>query len=205
MPKLTAPQIQFIYNYLENSGIEYLDARVEMADHIASALEEMNGDFYDNFKVYMLENKESLLAQYGSFKKAALRKGLTILKNNVLSIWFMIAVIIVYIFKYPASCYFDGQTLIDIYKIASLVPGFILGIYLSYLRIINKWTFSILDQVFGSFVLLHIIDPRYFLEGLESIAIYHSFTAVFTLASLVSFLKIYRRYNNLYVQNLTMS
>ncbi len=205
MPKLTAPQIQFIYNYLENSGIEYLDARVEMADHIASALEEMNGDFYDNFKVYMLENKESLLAQYGSFKKAALRKGLTILKNNVLSIWFIIAVIIVYTLKYPASRYFDEQTLIDIYKISSLVPGFILGIYLSYLRIINKWTFSVLDQAFGSFVLLHFIDPVYFFEGLDYIILYHSFTAIFTITSLISFYKIYRRYNNLYVQNLTMS
>lgn len=64
--KLIQEQFQFIDNYLLNSGVEYLDVRMEMNDHIASAIEdEMQKDtsqtFYEVFKNYMICNKKSLL------------------------------------------------------------------------------------------------------------------------------------------------
>jgi len=72
--KLTANNIKFIDNYLEHSGVEYFDIRVEMADHVASALEDREGDFYDNFQDYMVGHKAELLASYKKYKKAVARK-----------------------------------------------------------------------------------------------------------------------------------
>jgi hypothetical protein len=63
--KLTKENIQFIDTYLKNSNIIYVDIRLEMTDHIASAVEdkmqEENLDFYDAFKNYMIKNKAIIL------------------------------------------------------------------------------------------------------------------------------------------------
>ena len=52
--KLTTENIQFIDNYLKNSEVIYYDIRVEMIDHVATAVEQKmeaeNLDFYDAFK-----------------------------------------------------------------------------------------------------------------------------------------------------------
>jgi len=65
--KLTQENIKFIDNYLKNSNVEYFDIRMEMLDHISSAVEEKmqteNLDFYDAFKSYMVLNKKSLMVQ----------------------------------------------------------------------------------------------------------------------------------------------
>lgn len=206
MPSLNRQQIQFIYNYLEHSGIEYLDARVEMADHVASALEAMEGDFNENFRQYMLENKDSLLKQYSTFKKSALKKGLTVLKDNVMSVWFIVAVVFLVVLHYPAARFYDDETITEAYLTVSLVPSFILGGYLVYSKVFSKWTFSILDQIFGAFLIAGlIIDPVHFLESPLSLAIYYSIGIVFNIATAISFHKIYQRYNRLYVQNLTVA
>lgn len=206
MPNLTPKQVQFIYNYLEHSGIEYLDARVEMADHVASALEGMEGDFNENFRQYMLQNKDSLLKQYSTFKKSALKKGLTVLKDNVLSVWFLAAVVFLVLLRYPAAKFYDDETITEAYLTVSFVPSVILGGYLIYSKVFSKWTFSILDQIFGAFLIAgFIIDPVHFLESPLSLAIYYSVGIVFNIATTVSFHKIYQRYNRLYVQNLTVA
>jgi hypothetical protein len=63
--KLTNQDLQFIDNYLTNSGVFYADIRMEMLDHVASAIEKkMEAEdliFYDAFKDYMVENKTELL------------------------------------------------------------------------------------------------------------------------------------------------
>lgn len=62
---LTKEDIQFIDNYL-SAKVEHIDIRMEMVDHVATALEEQmnNGDkqyFYDVFKDYMIQHKGKLL------------------------------------------------------------------------------------------------------------------------------------------------
>lgn len=66
MGKLTSQEIRFVDNYLKNSGVEFLDVRMEMTDHVASAIEshleqDKEADFYKAFKSYMIKNKKSLL------------------------------------------------------------------------------------------------------------------------------------------------
>ena len=70
MKVLTQQDIKFIDTYLANSDINYEDVRIEMIDHVASAIEDkMNSgddrDFYYIFKDYMIENKR-LLEKRGS-------------------------------------------------------------------------------------------------------------------------------------------
>ncbi|MBC3845720.1 hypothetical protein H8K90_04975 [Winogradskyella echinorum] len=75
MSILNKEHIQFIDNYLDNSNIIFLDIRMEMVDHVASAIESEikagdTRDFYYIFKDYMVKNKTILLAQNRKFTSA---------------------------------------------------------------------------------------------------------------------------------------
>src|SRR5690606_15344035 len=80
--KLSNTELQFIDNYLKNSDVKYFDIRMELADHIASAVEEKmqkeNMDFYEAFKEYMVTNKKTLLNQ----NKYSLSKSFTIIARG---------------------------------------------------------------------------------------------------------------------------
>lgn len=62
---LSTENIQFIDNYLKNSEVIYYDIRMEMLDHISSAVEQKmeteDLDFYDAFKSYMVMHKKEIL------------------------------------------------------------------------------------------------------------------------------------------------
>lgn len=73
MAKLTQEQVAFIDCYLQNSGIDYFDVRLEMTDHVATEIEQAEGSFYKNFNSYMAQHKEELLASYKKQKKAMMR------------------------------------------------------------------------------------------------------------------------------------
>lgn len=68
MKLINTQNLKFIDNYLKKSEIFYDDIRMELTDHIASAVEEKmqteNTDFYDAFKSYMLVNKKELLKKF---------------------------------------------------------------------------------------------------------------------------------------------
>ncbi|HET8838646.1 MAG TPA: hypothetical protein VFM82_06580 [Flavobacteriaceae bacterium] len=76
-------------SYLKNSGVEYLDVRAEMTDHVASEIESKieQGDqrgFYEIFKSYMLEHKSTLLKSLKKFRKQADKKMLGLLRKNAI-------------------------------------------------------------------------------------------------------------------------
>jgi len=77
--KLSKENIQFIDTYLKNSGVFYFDIRMEMLDHIATAVEDKmeteDLDFYDAFKGYMVVNKSEILKgnkEFSMFTKEAI-------------------------------------------------------------------------------------------------------------------------------------
>lgn len=88
MKKLTKENIQFIDNYLKNSDVIFDDIRMEMVDHVATAVETeiSNGDlrdFYYIFKEYMVENKKQLLDNNKKFiRKSTYKVGQIMLKNT---------------------------------------------------------------------------------------------------------------------------
>ncbi len=74
--KLPKEDILFIDRYLLNSGIEFIDIRLEMVDHVVSTIESImeNGDkreFYYIFKEYMVNHKADLLHNNKQFLKRA--------------------------------------------------------------------------------------------------------------------------------------
>jgi len=107
---LTAQQIVFIDHYLENSGIDYTDIRIEMTDHVAAALEAMEGDDFDeNFRLYMLEHKQELLKNNSHFKRMATRRAFRVLGSTLIKPLFLILpFVIVYL-----SFYFSQFTGVD--------------------------------------------------------------------------------------------
>jgi hypothetical protein len=98
MNTLTPQQLQFIDHYLENSGVEYVDIRTEMTDHVATALETQEGDFYENFRLYMLDHKQELLKNYKYFKRLATRGAFKVVGKTLLKPWFLVLpFVVVYI------------------------------------------------------------------------------------------------------------
>lgn len=63
--KITKENIQFIDNYLTKSEVVYDDLKLELIDHISSAVQDkMNEeqiDFYNAFKNYMVMHKKDIL------------------------------------------------------------------------------------------------------------------------------------------------
>ncbi|OYQ33294.1 hypothetical protein CHU92_12945 [Flavobacterium cyanobacteriorum] len=203
--KLTPQQIQFIDNYLGNSGMRYLDARAEMTDHVASALEGREGDFYENFKAYMIQNKKDLLTQYGTFKNTAWKKGLGVVGYNVFSLWFVLAVVALVLLNYTAADYFDEATLINSYRIMALFSGAVYLVSTTFYKVFNKWSFSIIEQPFGLFIFINLMNIRPFIEELIPAVIHDSVITVFSISATVSLYKIFYRYKKRYVQNLKYS
>lgn len=82
--KLSQENIQFIDRYLKNSGVEYFDIRMEMLDHVATAVEQKmeteSLDFYDAFKNYMVVNKKELMKENEKINKLKLKNCLPFLK-----------------------------------------------------------------------------------------------------------------------------
>ncbi|MBW2960182.1 hypothetical protein [Mesonia aestuariivivens] len=73
--QLTQEEIQFIDNYLKNSGVEYIDTRSEVVDHVASEIENRfiennTSDFYEEFKMYMIQHKKALLKNIHKYRWA---------------------------------------------------------------------------------------------------------------------------------------
>lgn len=63
---LSKEELQFIDTYLVNSDVDYIDVRLELTDHISTAIEqELEGQttriFYDAFKDYMIRHKKDLM------------------------------------------------------------------------------------------------------------------------------------------------
>lgn len=89
MRTLTAENIQFIRNYLKNSDVVFIDVRLEMTDHVASAIEEkLNKDpeleFYDAFKTYMLQHKKELLKSTSKHRWDLDKKALKVIGKNMI-------------------------------------------------------------------------------------------------------------------------
>ena len=88
MRTLSEENIQFIRNYLKNSDVVFIDVRLEMTDHVASAIEEKLNknpelEFYDAFKTYMLQHKKELLKSTSKHRWDLDKKALRIIGKNM--------------------------------------------------------------------------------------------------------------------------
>jgi hypothetical protein len=155
--KLTAEQINFIDSYLLNSGVRYIDIRFEMTDHVATALEEMDGDFYENFKKYMVLNKSGLLASNRRFKKLATAKAWRVMKTNFLSIPFWILALGIFSASFLLQGYLGKDQVSDNIHMTLVLLSTPLYFYFLYYNVIRKEKNSVIDKLltilyFGAFI-----------------------------------------------------
>lgn len=190
MEKLTKDDIQFIDNYLIKSEVVYKDIRIEMIDHIATALEARmqseNVSFYDAFKAYMIENKAMLLKENLKNEKQALKrfwktyliKAFTIKSLVCLS---LIGIIMFVISKYDKSL----STSEAVRNVFEMLIYAVCVYYVIRVRIFTKDKFS---SLFYSILFLYA--AHILLKLLIGFIVFNEFSGIVT-ATIVSFLLLH--------------
>lgn len=106
---LTQQQLQLIEDQLLGLGIKYIDLRYEILDHIATELEEKEGDFDENLECYFYENKLKLVQQYKKLTKQAISRAIRYYwKKLVSTLGFALFLLVFASVKYYLANYVDG-------------------------------------------------------------------------------------------------
>jgi hypothetical protein len=155
--KLTPQNIQFIDNYLKNSEVIYYDIRMEMLDHVATAVEQKmkaeNLDFHDAFKNYMVANKKEILKGNKLWPGISKDILLNFLKFLFQPIMILIGVSIYVFFKnVEVSSYFSESFTFKDFLFVILISLALFKIV--YFRVVLKQRFYMIEKIFG---LLNII------------------------------------------------
>lgn len=210
METLTTQNLKFIDNYLKKSEIFYDDIRMELTDHIASAIEEKikgeNIDFYDAFKSYMISNKKELLKKFSGsgFKTLEPIKsfGLFLLKPYL---------ILFAIFFYLGVYFF--QTTVDIepfiyefhhYWLLSMF--YFVIIHLVYFNFIKKKRFYAIEQSFFVLTIIYYVFLFFSKPIISNQLILIFWTDISILFFSITFLLFYvnrikKYYNNKHIWN----
>ncbi|WP_339622690.1 hypothetical protein [uncultured Winogradskyella sp.] len=152
MTNLKKEHITFIDTYLENSNIIFTDIRLEMVDHVATAIETQietgdTRDFYFIFKDYMVKNKSALLFQNRKFTstvdKAIGKKWI----KNCLSLKGLLILVFSFAVIFLLHLYFVDLEFLSVVK---HIPLFVLivtvGLYFMYIKKKNK-RYSALERI----------------------------------------------------------
>ncbi|MCO6147667.1 hypothetical protein [Flavobacterium sp. NRK1] len=114
MSKLTEQQIGEIEAALKKVGFLYVDILHEMTDHIAAALEEMEGDFDRNLKLYIGRHKKELLRFNRKYIFAAWLQSYKSLFRNIITIRFVSFSALVYLIVSGLSTVIETESFITI-------------------------------------------------------------------------------------------
>ena len=144
--KLTKQDIHFIDKYLEQSGIKYVDIRYEMTDHIATALEGMEGSFYDNFKSYMLQHKKELLNSNSKFTKAAGRRAIKMMLANLFRPVMLVIFVLFFIILKGLIYYFPHVGMLEAYSVMYLFLMLVVVLQFKYFSA-RYHKYSVIDKL----------------------------------------------------------
>ncbi len=147
--KLSKENLVFIDTYLLNSNVVHTDVRLELTDHIASAIEQeltenTTTTFYQVFKQYMVENKKTLLGNTKKFANASLKKTCSLFLSHFIS--FKNIVLLVFLFGIQKLLlqYFPVMELI-IFFVSFLYVFFMVLFFLSSKKIKNSSLVTLLN------------------------------------------------------------
>lgn len=196
MPKLLTPlELRTIDEYLEEAGVQYDDIRHEMVDHVATALESMDGDFMDNFNRYMINNKRQLLASNRAFKKLARNKAFGILKRNFLRPQLWAVVLSLFTLSLISGNYRDMEDMAFNLQITLLVVSSALYLYFWFYKMISRNNYSVINRLVtyiysGSIVFRAdmLIDNNF------ALLLYYSFSITFFLFLMQSLYALNKTY-----------
>lgn len=159
--KLNQENIQFIDNYLKNSEVIYYDIRMEMLDHVATAVEQKmeaeNLDFYDAFKSYMVANKMEILKGnklWPGFSKDIILNFLKFLLHPIIIV---IGVSFYFFYKNVAtfSYFSESFTIRNLFFVFMIILAFF---QLIYFRLILKQRFFVLEKLGGLLVFIYYLQ-----------------------------------------------
>lgn len=159
--KLTPQKIQFIDNYLKNSEVIYYDIRMEMLDHVATALEQKmeaeNLDFYDAFKSYMVVNKKEILKGNKFWSIYSKDTILNFFKFLIHPIMILIGVSFYFFYENVAvSNYFsEAFTIRHLFYIIILILAFFQFIYF---HLILKKRFFVIEKLAGLLMIIYYLQ-----------------------------------------------
>jgi len=116
--KLTEEQIQFIDKALIKVGINYIDIRIELTDHIAAALEQKDERFEHHLKGYMLAHKSELRKLNIRFIIIAMGKAYKQLLVTLLKPLFLVITAVIFTAASFMNTYFGkAETIMALYMI----------------------------------------------------------------------------------------
>ena len=176
--KLNKENIQFIDNYLKNSEVIYYDIRMEMLDHVSSAIEQKmeleHLDFYDAFKSYMVVNKKEILKgnkEEGlNFKEPLKKFGLFVIKP-----FQIVLALSVFIGVYFSTIYFGLKNFYKHYFWIIIICYLVFGFF--HFLLTRKKKFYYIDKNFSILFLLYQIGNLFYRtmnENLLSAVIFNS-------------------------------
>lgn len=161
MRKLSEENIRFIQNYLKNSQMVFIDVRLEMTDHVASAIEEnLNKnaelEFYDAFKTYMIQHKKELLKRTLKHRWDLDKKALKIIGRNLfhplIAGLFLLVLTILYFADLPARSieflWIPALVISSIYIFPFFIYRYLKISFLNHLVSLALWVNYVVFQLF---------------------------------------------------------
>lgn len=200
MPNLTAKQIQFIDNYLENAGVHYLDVRIEMTDHIATDLEKSEGDFGEQFAAYMMINKTNLLEQNATFRRQAQSIAYSLLGKKLLhpAVLVVIAILTAGILVMPY--YMGVKQITDVYITVYGIMAMMLFAFVIYFRIFAKNIYSVIGQlIYMSILFGCLLNAWRIIRNEFALITFYSAGICIMLAIVLSFYSMHKFYTTRYI------
>lgn len=159
--KLTAENIQFIDNYLKNSEVIYYDIRMEMLDHVATAVEQKiqteNLDFYEAFKSYMAVNKKEILKGNKLWSVYSKDTILSFLKFSMHPVMILIGLSFYFLYKnIEITNYFsESFTIRNLFFVVMMILAFF---QLIYFHLILKQRFFVLEKLGGLLAIIYYLQ-----------------------------------------------
>lgn len=195
MNKLTIEQIKFIDSYLYNAGVHYIDIRCEMTDHAATAIENMEGDFGQNFYAFMASNKRELLASNKSFKRKAMSKAWGLLLGNFTRPFFLVttAILLLLAFGMEKSVGYDDVS--GAFMILHLVTYVCLYFCWIYFWTFKSNRYSVIDRLLViSFFLPMLFRFESSIENKTIMLIFYSLYTALIITLLFTVQQFYKKY-----------
>lgn len=192
---LTKEHIQFTDRYLEKSGVRYVDIRYEMTDHVATALENREGDFYENFRQYMVQHKQELMQSNHYFKKLALRRAFGIFKTNVLKPAFWIIAFVIFATAKSVNQFgVSAETIITNMEMSSLIISSIIYFYFIYYWMFKKEVHSVLMRLLLIIYFGNIIGIARMIHNTNFLIVYYALYIAFYILLIQSVYQLNQQY-----------
>lgn len=147
MAKLTPKQIKFVDDFLYNAGVYYIDMRCEMTDHVATAIENMDGDFAQNFFAYMAVNKRELLAGNKKFKAGAMSRAVGMFWENYKNPWFITGIALITVASVLLGGRFGYDYVYGYFMIGHLVIYAAFYVAWVYFWMVKRNRYSVVDRL----------------------------------------------------------